>query len=108
MVEASSTPSNRSSRRWGLLSLPAKGEQCTDGDRRTGQACERCASRPAGRIRCAQFEREPLSATETGSFGVVAWVDSQAHKQAAVFPSSLSIKEKGRDVEVPLVVRESK
>jgi len=51
---------------------------------------------------------EPLSATETGSFGVVAWVDSQAHKQAAVFPSSLSIKEKGRDVEVPLVVRESK
>lgn len=51
---------------------------------------------------------EPLHAAKAGSFGVVAWVDSQANNQAAAFPSSLSIKEKGRHVEVPLVVRESK
>jgi hypothetical protein len=51
---------------------------------------------------------EPLPASGAGSFGVVAWVDNPAGKEMASFPSSLSIRERGKSVAVPLIVRESK
>jgi hypothetical protein len=48
------------------------------------------------------------SGTKAESFGVVAWVNSEATKKPASLPSALSIKERGRTVKVPLVRRESK
>ena len=41
-------------------------------------------------------------------FGVVAWVHNEPQKKPASLPSALSIKERGRTVKVPLVVRQSK
>jgi hypothetical protein len=39
---------------------------------------------------------------------VVAWVHGKARKKPVSLPSALPIKERGRTVKVPLVVRESK
>lgn len=46
--------------------------------------------------------------TKGGSFGVVAWVHGKARKKPVSLLSALPIKEWGRTVKVPLVVRESK
>jgi hypothetical protein len=42
------------------------------------------------------------------SFGVVAWVDTKARKKPLSLPEALPIIERGKTVNVPLVVRESK
>jgi len=46
--------------------------------------------------------------TKAGSFGVVAWVHRKAQKKPVALPSALAIKDRGRRVKVPLVIRESK
>ena len=54
---------------------------------------------------------EPLPGTpgtKAESFGVVAWVHSKGQKKPVSLPSALPIKERGRTVKIPLVVRESK
>ena len=48
------------------------------------------------------------SGTKAGSFGVVAWVDPEAREKSVSLPSALSLREQGRIVKVPLVLRESK
>jgi hypothetical protein len=42
------------------------------------------------------------------SFGIVAWVHSKAQKNPVYLPSALPIVERGKTVNVPLIVRESK
>ena len=54
---------------------------------------------------------EPLQGEAGGeakSFGVVAWVQHKPRKKRASIPQILKIKEKGRTLKVPLMVRESK
>jgi len=42
------------------------------------------------------------------SFSVVAWVDTKAKGKPVSLPEALPIKERGKTVKVPLVVRDSK
>jgi hypothetical protein len=48
------------------------------------------------------------SRSKAVSFGVVAWIHGKAQKKPVSLPSAILIKDRGRTVRVPLVIRESK
>jgi hypothetical protein len=54
---------------------------------------------------------EPLTGqagNKARSFGIVAWVHGKGKKSPVSLPSALPIVERGKTVNVPLMVRESK